>query len=60
MDRIKCPNCGSTAQVELTWVGRDSYDNEHYREYVCGCGCTFEATFTLTNTKILDVEKERN
>lgn len=53
--KITCPNCGSTAQIELTWMGRDCYADEHYREYVCGCGCTFEATFTLTNIKILGV-----
>lgn len=57
---IKCPNCGSTAQVSLVWMDEDGYTNEHYREYICGCGCVFEATFTLTETKILGVEKERN
>ena len=61
MRRIKCPNCGSTAQVEMAWKDNDNYAKVEYREYSCGCGCTFETTFTLTNTKILGVEKkERN
>lgn len=57
---IKCPNCGSSAQVEMVWMDSDNYTQEHYREYACGCGCTFETIFTLTDRKILDVEKERN
>lgn len=60
MNRIKCPNCGSTAQVELMKEDYSIYEAEKVREYACGCGCIFEATFTLTNTKILGVEKERN
>lgn len=54
MSRIKCPNCGSTAQVELVWEDRSSYDTKKVKEYVCGCGCNFEAIFTLTETKILE------
>lgn len=60
MNRIKCPNCGSTAQVELVKEDYSIYEAKKVREYNCGCGCTFEATFTLTNTKILGVENERN
>lgn len=52
--KVKCPNCGSTAQVELVWEDRDSYSTTKTKEYVCGCGCCFEATFTLTDTKILN------
>ena len=51
---IRCPNCGSTAQVELVWEDRSSYDTESVKEYVCGCGCHFEAIFTLTKTSILN------
>lgn len=32
---IRCPNCGSTAQVRMTLV---KYDKIHY---TCGCGCNF-------------------
>ena len=50
---IKCPHCGSTAQIELVWEDRDSYSTTKTKEYECGCGCHFEAIFTLTETKIL-------
>lgn len=56
MDRIKCPNCGSTAQVELVWAERDNYSAKEIKEYVCGCGCHFEAIFELKETKILTEE----
>lgn len=51
---IKCPYCGSTAQVKLVWEDRSSYDTEKIKEFECGCGCHFEAIFTLTKTKILE------
>ena len=44
---IKCPKCGSTAQVKL--VHGDDLQDEFYgclnwvfQEYECGCGCKFE------------------
>lgn len=54
MDRIKCPNCGSTSQPELVWEDRDSYSTKKIKEYICGCGCKFEAIFELKETKILE------
>lgn len=56
MDRVKCPNCGSTAQVVLVWEDRDSYSTKKVKEYICGCGCQFEAIFELKETKILEGE----
>jgi C4-type Zn-finger protein len=53
MSRIKCPNCGSTAQVELVWEDYDSYSTKKIKEYNCGCGCSFEAIFELVNIKVL-------
>ena len=41
MDRVKCPNCGSTAQVKIIkkyWATIPQSENFHC---VCGCGCTF-------------------
>jgi hypothetical protein len=38
---IKCPNCGSTAQVRLIkeyWSKMSQSSNKHYN---CGCGCVF-------------------
>lgn len=52
--RVKCPNCGSTAQIEMVWKDNANYNTEETKEYICGCGCHFEATFTLTKTKIIE------
>ena len=52
--RVKCPNCGSTSQIEMVWKDNANYNTEEIKEYVCGCGCHFEATFTLTKTKIIE------
>ena len=41
MNQIKCPNCGSTAQVKLVREDCSSYDTKKTKEYVCGCGCRF-------------------
>ena len=51
--RIKCPWCGSTAQVELLWEDRDGYSTKTQREYGCKCGCEFEVTFTQTHTALI-------
>ena len=56
MDRIKCPNCGSTAQVELVWADRDSYSPKHTKEYICGCGCRFEVIYEVKEINILKEE----
>ena len=53
IDRIKCPNCGSTAQVELVWVDRNRYEAKTTEEYECGCGCHFEVIFRATEINIL-------
>ena len=38
---IKCPNCGSTAQVKLLWT--DHYTFSHSIEvWECECGCRVE------------------
>ena len=39
---IKCPNCGSTAQVEMMWCDHYSRTDYHEYEYKCDCGCEFE------------------
>lgn len=56
MNRIKCPNCGSTAQPKLVREDHDNYSTEKVKEYICGCGCKFEATFELKKIKTLKVE----
>ena len=54
MERIRCPNCGSTAQVQLMWHGTSFYGSDLQAEYVCGCGCKFEATFVVTEIRELE------
>ena len=52
--RIKCPNCGSTAQVTLMWEESDNYGTEFEKEYTCGCGCDFVVFVKAVETKILN------
>lgn len=47
MKRIRCPNCGSSAQVKVVWHDKNFYFSEVVADYTCGCGCNFEATFEL-------------
>ena len=55
---IKCPNCGSSAQVELVWVDSSTYTSAHYEQYTCGCGCDFVVTFEVTKIQIIPKEEE--
>ena len=38
---IKCPNCGSTAQVRETFSNWSTILNASCHSYECGCGCLF-------------------
>jgi hypothetical protein len=51
MDKIKCPNCGSTAQVECVFVDANG-QIERTDEFVCGCGCVFSVTYTVSSIDI--------
>jgi sarcosine oxidase delta subunit len=55
--RIKCPNCGSSAQIELTYMDHRSYDTQKTDEYICGCGCHFEVTFEVAEVKVIKNEQ---
>jgi hypothetical protein len=57
---IKCPKCGSTAQVELMWHDNYSQTDYHEYEYECGCGCTFEVRFEVANVKIIGEGEKKN
>ena len=48
-ETIKCPVCGSSAQVRIVWEGRDAYATQKENTYKCGCGCRFDAVFELKN-----------
>ena len=59
---IKCPHCGSTAQVEEweTNYYEDSVDEiTVIRRYRCGCGCYFNGTSCYKmdgNYELIEVE----
>lgn len=44
---IKCPNCGSTAQVKENIPHTDKCGNYIYSKYVCGCGMYFDTEHDL-------------
>ena len=54
--RIYCPNCGSSAQVELVYLDSTSNRKDKKDDYICGCGCRFTARFALIQTEILEIE----
>ena len=58
---IKCPNCGSTAQVQL--ISHDTYiwseQIDIYLTYRCGCGKAF-VTRTVTNRANEELCDEKN
>ena len=56
---IKCPKCGSTAQVKCTWMDDEPYATDIYREYNCGCGCNFFVTYRIANVEIILKETEK-
>ena len=49
---IKCPNCGSTAQVRFDRVADTFNDDCHIDIYKCGCGCVFEAIYELREVNV--------
>ena len=56
--KVTCPKCKMSQKLTLMWKDSDCYSTSHTREYECGfCGCDFEATFELTDTKILNAEE---
>lgn len=53
---IKCPNCGSTAQVKCIYFDEEKYTSTHYREFKCGCGCKFQVEFEI---KKIEIKKKK-
>ena len=59
---IKCPHCGSTAQVKVfvgdnlnnIWVGSMGYVQQHL---ICGCGCEFIRRFVFDDEYIVNNEE---
>jgi hypothetical protein len=62
MNMIKCPNCGSTAQVKVfvgddlnnIWVGSMGYVKQHL---ICGCGCEFIRQFVFDSEYVVNDEE---
>ena len=52
---IKCPICGSTAQIKL--VNTSEYKNTIFKTYECGCGCRTIETYTKTNTTFMKTKE---
>ena len=55
---MRCPKCGSSAQVRIVWRDDEEYSNILYRDYECGCGCHFTAVYECTG-KIIEKNKNR-
>ncbi len=58
---VKCPNCGSTAQVKLIYGDdlrdQDSVDLTYImQQFQCGCGCEFMRVFKQEETIITNKE----
>ena len=56
---VKCPNCGSSAQVKkvdrFNWRARGLVGiTEHFQ---CGCGCRFNRKYQLYDIEIEKIEK---
>lgn len=50
---IKCPCCGSAAQVQQVWSNNyNEYTESLVNEYSCGCGTHFVMCFKLTATAL--------
>ena len=47
---IKCPNCGSTAQVEITKQYWSHMSQSEWTHCYCRCGCVFHFEKMLDGT----------
>jgi hypothetical protein len=56
---IKCPNCGSTAQVKQTYYEYDDADGSDYHFYKCGCGTEFRIDSDLWDYYYLNYNGEK-
>lgn len=53
---LRCPNCGSTAQLRLMWRDEEAPTRHIYKEYRCGCGTEFQVEYSVSQVKILNDE----
>lgn len=55
---VKCPHCGSTAQVKPR--DKIQISNNHLYiidPYICGCGCQFDVLHSREENKQITIEK---
>ena len=50
---IKCPNCGSTAQIKINTPPSVYEVGLVITTHKCGCGCVFERRYKLSEIKIV-------
>ena len=55
---IKCPNCGSSAQVRIleTDYHEDGWTITRVDAYRCGCGCRFEVSAVFESDGIETID----
>lgn len=50
---IRCPNCGSTAQVRVVSAEDTSFPASFFvKECECGCGCKFNVVYKVIDTLV--------
>ena len=49
---MRCPNCGSSAQVRSTW--EVACGNRFNVKYICGCGCHWVDRYDLNSRDIVN------
>lgn len=56
---VKCPKCGSTAQVRQTYYEYDDADGSDYHFYECGCGAEFRIDSNFWDEYFLNYNGEK-
>ena len=56
---VKCPNCGSTAQIEIIDTNYYEMANGIDVEKICACGCGCDFTATALYIKAETTKYER-
>ena len=56
---MKCPNCGSTAQIRIEYHDTYVWQNlvSIYLTYKCGCGCRFTSRLEVDRSEEKFFEK---
>ena len=58
--KLKCPNCGSSAQIKVIQKIEEQISNDHkVTHYVCLCGCSKEMFVIKHYLMIIREENEK-